>query len=452
MIARSLASSLLVLIALVLFPGSMSADEMEVSQNGRYLIDRDGKPFFWLGDTAWGLFQIPSRDDVRFYLKSRAEQGFSVIHAAAVHDNPFITPPLENRLGDKAFIDDDLTRPRITPGNDPNNAEQYDYWDHVEFVIDAAAQEELKILFFPIFNMRKDQGGYERINAENAYAYGKFLGERFGDKPNLIWSMGGDVLTKTDEERELWGQLAKGITEAVAGKEDYSRTLMTYHTRGGNSSRDHFTNAAWLDFDMFQTWDSYQRICSAMRRDYAKTPTRPVLHGEGAYEEGPEYPTKPITPAVIRKQAYWATFSGGMHTYGNTNTWNFGSNKKYVTEDWKKAVHCEGAQQLRHFRDFWESVRWWEMSPDDSVIQPAKDFQAVAVSNRDASRVAVYFPEAKAVRLTMQDKGFKTAKGTWLDPRNGKRQEAVLVDTSQPQDISPPGGWEDAILILEAKT
>ena len=27
---------------------------------GRYLVDGEGKPFFWLGDTAWNLFRFPT--------------------------------------------------------------------------------------------------------------------------------------------------------------------------------------------------------------------------------------------------------------------------------------------------------------------------------------------------------------------------------------------------------
>jgi len=39
-----------------------------VDPTGRYLVDADGKPFFWLGDTAWLLSQIPNREDAEHYL------------------------------------------------------------------------------------------------------------------------------------------------------------------------------------------------------------------------------------------------------------------------------------------------------------------------------------------------------------------------------------------------
>jgi hypothetical protein len=78
---------------------------LQVSENGRHLIDRDGKPFFWLGDTAWLLFQMTTRDDAEWYLKTRAEQGFTVIQAAVVMGEERVGGTLRpNLYGDVAFV------------------------------------------------------------------------------------------------------------------------------------------------------------------------------------------------------------------------------------------------------------------------------------------------------------------------------------------------------------
>ena len=55
--------------------------KLKVSANGRYFVDQDGKPFFYLGDTCWLLFQRPNREEVDEYLKDRAAKGFTVIQA-----------------------------------------------------------------------------------------------------------------------------------------------------------------------------------------------------------------------------------------------------------------------------------------------------------------------------------------------------------------------------------
>ena len=52
--------------------------KITISKNGRYLIQADGSPFFYLGDTAWELFQRLKKDEAELYLKDRAKKGFTV--------------------------------------------------------------------------------------------------------------------------------------------------------------------------------------------------------------------------------------------------------------------------------------------------------------------------------------------------------------------------------------
>ena len=71
----------LLFISLVVFSSSA---QLRVSENQRYLQTADGKPFFWLGDTAWELFHRLTREEAEKYLKNRADKGFTVIQAVAL--------------------------------------------------------------------------------------------------------------------------------------------------------------------------------------------------------------------------------------------------------------------------------------------------------------------------------------------------------------------------------
>src|SRR3989454_4468923 len=55
--------------------------KLRINPNGRYFVDQGGKPFFYLGDTCWLLFQRPNREEVDEYLRDRAAKGFTVIQA-----------------------------------------------------------------------------------------------------------------------------------------------------------------------------------------------------------------------------------------------------------------------------------------------------------------------------------------------------------------------------------
>ena len=59
--------------------------QLKVSDNHRYIIQADGTPFFWMGDTAWELFHRLTKEETDLYFKTRAAQGFNVIQAVA-HD------------------------------------------------------------------------------------------------------------------------------------------------------------------------------------------------------------------------------------------------------------------------------------------------------------------------------------------------------------------------------
>lgn len=75
--------ALLFLLLIVLNSFVLSSfAQLRVSKNQRYLETTDGKPFFWLGDTAWELFHRLSREEADLYLKNRADKGFTGIYSA----------------------------------------------------------------------------------------------------------------------------------------------------------------------------------------------------------------------------------------------------------------------------------------------------------------------------------------------------------------------------------
>src|SRR5688572_27114416 len=88
---------------------------LQVAANGRFLVRADGARVFWLGDTAWGLFEKavgePAADQpaVDDYFRTRAAQGFTVIQATLIKEW------WKNVDGHAQFEDDRVT-PRVRPG------------------------------------------------------------------------------------------------------------------------------------------------------------------------------------------------------------------------------------------------------------------------------------------------------------------------------------------------
>jgi hypothetical protein len=119
---------------------------LTVAANGPHLVDAAGEPFFWLCDTAWSMPLNLDRDEVVEYLDTRAEQGFTVVQTVAIFNQA--GGPGPNRSGDDPYRGD-LDGLVVTEGSDPGDDEQYDYWDHVGFVVAQAGARGLRVALFP---------------------------------------------------------------------------------------------------------------------------------------------------------------------------------------------------------------------------------------------------------------------------------------------------------------
>ena len=117
---------------------------LRVSDNHRFLVTADGKPFFWLGDTTWELFHRLNRQQAEQLLDNRAKNGFNVIQAVAIAELDGHSDP--DPYGHLPLTDLDPARPAVKDG--PDN----DYWDHVDFVVQAANRRGIYVGFLPTWS------------------------------------------------------------------------------------------------------------------------------------------------------------------------------------------------------------------------------------------------------------------------------------------------------------
>lgn len=152
------------------------------------------------------------------------------------------------------------------------------------------------------------------------------------------------------------------------------------------------------------------------------------------------------------KQAYWAAFAGGMHTYGNSNTWSFGTNPEYVSREWKEAVSSEGATCMSVYYSFFESINWWNFVPDQSVIMEgagAEDSLNVAISSANKNQVVVYLSAQAAVKLDLNRLSeVGNITGEWINPGTGERRDAGNIERDKPVSVRTPSDWKDALLLI----
>jgi len=452
---------LLIAYGCLLWAQPKTLPRLKVTGDHRFLTTADGKPFFYLADTGWELLHRLDRKQAVEYLNKRAAQGYNVIQAVALAELDGISDP--NPYGDLPLINEDPARPAVTPGASFSDKNAYDYWDHVDYIVDQANARGLYIAMLPSWGRWVNSNGRTDkalLTPENAQSYGEFLGKRYGKK-GIIWILGGDR-TPTGFEA-TWRALARGITLSVAGKEDHDALLMSFHPRGGETSSTAFHNDAWLDFNMHQTGHGLaERVRSWERitKDYQLQPVKPVLDGEPLYEDHPlafraaEFGYS--FDAHVRQRAYWSVFSGSCgHTYGNHSVWQmYAPQRKPVNGPllyWDEAIHRPGAAQMGYVRWLVESRPYFSRVPDQSLIADALDGADRIAATRGDGYAFIYSAQGRKFTVNLGKISGQQLKAWWFNPRTGTAAEiATIANTGTSEFRCPSEGFgSDWVLVLD---
>jgi len=435
---------------LFIFNISGIAQQLKVSENGHYLVDEHGKPFFYLGDTAWELFHRLNREEADRYLANRAEKGFSVIQTVVLAERGGLNDP--NPYGETPLIENNPTRPNEM------------YFKHVDYIVDKAESLGLFIGMLPTWGAYWSYLNPDNVifNPENAYTYGQFLGRRYKDKP-IIWILGGDRNINNEKERKTVEAMAKGLRDGDGGKH-----LITFHPRGPGLSSDYFHNAAWLDFNMYQSSHAAHDHDNGLyaEHDYALTPAKPTLDGEPRYEQIPvgfyfqgNNRLDRFDDYDARQAAYWSVLSGACgHTYGNNNIWQMYDVQHDPVIDaqmpWHKAIDHPGSFQMGILKELFISRSFHKLIPHKEIIVDGPKTGGAKIKASladDGSFTIIYSPRGEKFSVDKSYlEGEKFAEN-WFDPRYGVEYPIHASGTKGIQTYTPPtsGRGNDWILIIE---
>lgn len=395
---------------------------IKVSENGRYFIDQNGEPFFWLGTTQWQLFREFSLEDARTILDKSKEKSFTIVQVMllGVGDGS-----KANIHGEKPWLDDNpLT---------PNEA----YFKNVDAVVRLARERNLAILMTVIHQRHR-----KFVTVNNARAWGKWVGERYKSIPNLAWTMSPEA---KQEFVPIIREVAAGLREGEGGVH-----LITFKPDPAPYSSSFIHDEKWLQFNSIQTWKWVELIYPMVTKDYNLKPTKPVLMGEGAYEHGSEYGFE-VTPLWIRRQAYYSFLAGAHHTYGHNDSWR-------VLPTWKQALDAPGATQLGVLKKiFLERNEWWQLVPDQSVFASGGNTNGqvlnLAARHKDGRWVMVYLGAKATFSINMSKVASgKQVKAIWIDPKTGVSKAIGRFKSASEKSFSTPEDWDDALLVLETSS
>jgi hypothetical protein len=266
------------------------------------------------------------------------------------------------------------------------------------------------------------------------------VARRYRDYPNILWT---SYPKATDRYQPIVAKLAEGIREGDGGAH-----LVSVHPDPSPATSSFLHGERWLAFNSIQVWNQIRSVYPMTLADYDRVPPKPVTMLEGVYEGGEEY-GYPITPLLVRREAYYTCLAGGFHGYGHNDSWR-------VRPRWRAALDDPGAKQMTVLKNVFTSLpEWWTLVPDQSVLTTGGNTKG-DVLNLGARSTAgkwmiAYLAGQTNITVNMAKiTAADSASAEWIDPVTGEQQLIGNFPTRGSRPFTRPASWQDGILVVKA--
>lgn len=450
-------------------------EKLRISEDRRHLETVSGESFFWLADTDWTIPMRLKWDDILYLMEKRVQQGFTVLQIVAL--DPEMDVEMRTPCNERALIDGDLLKPNEK------------YFRYLDWIIDEADKHGLYVLLLPAWGQLVVGENWmgetfeKTVTESNAYEYGCWIGNRYKNKDNIIWCLGGDrqPVHHGVDYRNVWRKMAEGIGYGVTGydlkwniKNDrWNDVLMTYHTcfemeTGNYSTMSYWDDKdVWIDFIMLQSGHgSNTRNYIQVSKEYHRERTMPVFDGEPAYEQMPSNWPDPLPlhdEWIVRKRAYWSLFAGSFgHTYGHSSVWCTISEKersKGRPYTWCEALDRPGAWQMRVLHDLVDSRPFEQTVPCQDMIghgadcgEGCLDDHRQACVHKNGKFAFIYLTSGGTEKVDLCKLAGDMLNVWWFNPRNGECTSSETIKNTGTWEMftSPDQGHaKDWILVID---
>lgn len=421
-----------------------------LSASRRHFCHPDGKPWFFLSDTAWNGALLSTKDEWEDYLKARAAQRFTAVQ--------FVTTQWRaGRRDENGRVAFKVEQGRLTL--DPA------FFQRMDERVAAIRRHGLvpvPVMLWALTSRDKESPG-ATLDTALAIQLARYINARYAAF-GAMWFLGGDGNYR-GPNADRWKQIGRAVFPP-----DLDRRPVSLHPGGRQDPWPALKDEPWLDFLAYQSghgdspakwrWQIEKGLAEGWRLD----PPRPVLDAEPDYEGHVAYDSRQvISDSTVRRAVYsslCAAPPAGV-TYGAHGVW-FWSRKAEVPLDhqgsgvalpWRDCLAYPGAAQMQILRSLFDRFPWWTLQPDlhmAAAHKPDAQFSnPIQCLRATGGKTAlVYLPANPSFQLDLSAFPGKL-KVEWLDPRTG----AVTPGSPAPAqarvafNTPGPGDW---LLLLRA--
>jgi uncharacterized protein DUF4038/collagenase-like protein with putative collagen-binding domain len=419
-----------------------------VSSDGTHLVAADGTPFLLHGEAAWSLIAQLTTAETMQYLADRHRRGVNAILVNLIEAYYSDHPP-SNAAGDAPFIvnstsiaDVDFSMPREA------------YFAHADQVIDLAASQGIAVMLFPSYlGFQAQEGWRDQLSKMGATAsapkcasYGRFVGQRYAGKNNIVWMWGGDYDPSSDPAVETCMRaISDGIRAASPG------ALTSAHWSPNTISRTEaeFNESIKL-VGVYHYPDDLQDTCQRERTDSPRMPTYLI---ETCYENETIQGCN-SKPFEARRRQFWGWLGcGAGQIYGIGGMWQFSSG-------WQAKLGSPVSMSASRLFAIAQQVSWQTLAPDAALVtagggSPGSADGVIATRTADHKQAVIYLPPTGGTSTITVDLtrlgGSVTA--TWQDPTADHSVAAEEKPAGSHMFKTPglnTGGDPDWVLVLTA--
>jgi hypothetical protein len=451
--------SLVSIILTIVFQNAcaQTAFPLRISDDSRYLVDRQNKPFPILGRTAWFIISQPEKGYQQF-VENTLAHGYNAIEFAVITHWPTGNHAPFNGEGEMPFL-------KRLNGDDWDGKLKYDslrsdapdltvpnekYWRFVDKFLAYCEAKGLLVFMFPAYvgYNGEEQGWMKELVANGrgrSMAYGAWIANRYKQRKNIVWMLLGDMGKFSEEQRIVEQALIDGLKSV----ENQQSIQYTAESHSGENAADNRHFGDEMTLNGVYTWELKVLVPYLARKAYAHNPPMPAFLLEEPYdEEGPDGNNyNPNATQPVRRFQWWGWLSTiGGYISGNGYVWQF------VDPLWQQHLNTRGAHDMARLNKFIKSLEWWKLVPaglngmknlipDPANIDTTASYVSAAAA-RDGSFLVAYIPPAHngGVRVDLSALT-KPCFLYWFDPTDGRylSPEASPLSNHGIREFIPPG-------------
>ena len=322
---------------------------------------RNGRPVWFLGDTAWGYFTDSPEDNhhrpqAEYYAKTRAAQGFNAIHCMLMS---------EQGVGNNGGLPfEDIGAEKINPG----------YWREVDERLEFANRQGLTVgLALAWGDKRKvEPFAWRRFpDTEARKRYARYIAARYSAYDVYFLVSGewhGEIRARGNvtEDQVFWEFVEIG--NALEAADPHGR-MIGIHPMSRHGSVREFSAAGWMSFGDYQQnyRDLHARILLSRHLP------GPVVNGEYGYHlrdaDGDGKPDKDNSySAEDMRFASWDIVMAGGYLVTGFGTTYFAGHRDPGPFDVDAEKNDGWEAQIGFLKKFFERLEYWRLIPADPLV------------------------------------------------------------------------------------